>query len=325
MLGHLQGLMPQHAFLIARDRVDDPLPVPIASGLDVSLDEDLAAIRDWFVDIKINGAQYLPWEDAIVASSLGEGDERWAAAKDTIARERTPGRDPGLLYQVGPAPPPPGVVPPLRQFEFFVDFEYFTNVNVDFETQWPSLEGKEMIFLIGVGQAHQGEWRYEALMAAAEDQDHELQLFEDFIDYLDAATDGAFLDASATALYHWSRAEVWQSRRAADRHQLPDDHPLRQLPWCDLQKPFLVGPGALPGAWKFGLKGVAKALGDLAPDFATHWPGDLDKGLTAMVIGWEAYQSPDPAATEEMGLLTHYLEADCQALWNILRWLRAVS
>ena len=378
MLGHLQGLMPQHAFLIARDRVDDPLPVPIASGLDVSLDEDLAAIRDWFVDIKINGAQYLPWEDAIVASSLGEGDERWAAAKDTIARERTPGRDPGLLYQVGPAakgaladlgypsldslleldpgdvpledckgiggkraaqmrailqanrsgvplPPPPGVVPSQRQFEFFVDFEYFTNVNVDFETQWPSLEGKEMIFLIGVGQAHQGEWRYEALMAAAEDQDHELQLFENFIDYLDAATDGAFLDASATALYHWSRAEVWQSRRAADRHQLPDDHPLRQLPWCDLQKPFLAGPGALPGAWKFGLKGVAKALGDLAPDFATHWPGDLDKGLTAMVMGWEAYQSPDPAATEEMGLLTHYLEADCQALWNILRWLRAVS
>jgi uncharacterized protein len=70
---------------------------------------------------------------------------------------------------------------------------------------------------------------------------------------------------------------------------------------------------------------VAKALGDLAPDFATHWPGDLDKGLTAMVMGWEAYQSPDPAATEEMGLLTQYLEADCQALWNILRWLRAVS
>ena len=81
----------------------------------------------------------------------------------------------------------------------------------------------------------------------------------------------------------------------------------------------------MPGAWSYGLKTVAGALGELRPEYATQWPGDLDQGLRAMVMGWQAYQSPDPVASEEMQLITQYLEADCQALWNILRWLRAGS
>ena len=71
------------------------------------------------------------------------------------------------------------------------------------------------------------------------------------------------------------------------------------------------------------MKTVAGVLGALHPEYATHWPGDLDQGLRAMVMGWQAYQFPEPMESEEMGMIGHYLEADCQALWNILRWLRA--
>jgi hypothetical protein len=73
------------------------------------------------------------------------------------------------------------------------------------------------------------------------------------------------------------------------------------------------------------LKAVAKALGDLDPAFGTEWPTDLDVGLQAMVIGWRAYETGDPMNSEEMKLLRQYLDADCKALWQVLRWLRAGS
>lgn len=378
MLGHLQGLMPRHAFLIARDEVYEPWPVEVWSELGAPLDADLAVMRDQFIDIKINGAGYVPWEDEIVASNIAEASERWATAKDIIAQEKTRGGDPALVYQIGarakgdlagmgypsldsllepdpgeipledckgigaktagriravlqanrsgtPLLPPPDSVPAKRPYEFYVDFEYFTNVNVDFDAQWPALEGNEMVYMIGVGQEDPGGWRYQAFVAEAEGQAGELGMIEKFLDYVGAQTGGATLDSSRVALYHWTSAEVWQSRRAADRLQLAEDHALRRLPWVDLQKTFLDGPGAVPGAWSYGLKTIAGALGELHPEYATHWPGDLDQGLRAMVMGWQAYQSPEPMASEEMQMIRQYLEADCRALWNILRWLRTGS
>jgi uncharacterized protein len=116
---------------------------------------------------------------------------------------------------------------------------------------------------------------------------------------------------------------VWQTRRVVERHQLPPDHPLQRLPWFDLQKVLLEAPAALPGAWDYSLKTVAGVLGNLDAAYGTEWPEDLDVGLQAMVMGWRAYETGDPLGSEEMRLLRRYLEADCQALWQILRWLRA--
>ena len=379
MLGQLQGSMPRLGYLIARDRVADPLPVEVTSALAGPLDADLAALRDQFIEIKVNGAYYLPWVDAIVASNPANADERWRSAKDTIAREKVPGGDSALLYQVGsvarrglaeigypslaalldqepgaipleaikglggkkasqmrailqanrgksPVLPPPDLLPPRKPFEFYVDYEFFTNLNVDFERQWPGLEGCEMVFLIGVGWEQDAAWRYETLVAAGEDHRQEWDLFERFIQRLASLTDGAFSDPQRTALYHWTGAEPRQTQRAADRQQLAggkrSDAPLRRLPWVDLQKVFLDGPVALPGALDYGLKSVAKALGEFDPQFMTHWLAGFDEGLQAMVMGWKAYQAADPLQTQEMRTLTGYLEADCKALWNILRWLR---
>jgi len=376
MLGQLQGLMPRQAFLVTRDRVHDPLSVDISTELGRSLDGDLAAIRDHFIEIKINGARYVPWRDEIVAANFSHQDDRWCTAKEVMARERMPGGDASLLYQVGrrargqlasqgypslaallgehpddiPLETVTGLgakrakrmraileanrsgaavlparerVPPRKPFEFYVDFEYFTNLNVDFETQWPTLEGCEMVYMIGVGWEDRGRWHFRSFVAERESQDRELAIFDEFIDFLATETDGAALDESRAGLYHWTAAEVWQARRVAQRHELPPDHPLHRLPWFDLQKVFLDGPAAIPGAWGFGLKVVAAALGKLAPTYATHWPTDLDVGLHAMVMGWRAYQTVDPLNSQEMKLLAEYLGADCEALWQILRWLRA--
>ena len=376
MLGHLQSLMPQQGYLVTRDRIDNPLPIQISSVLDQPLDTDLAALRDRFVEIKLNGDQYLPWQDPIVVSNINHQDDQWHTAKKTIAWSKTPGRDPGVLYQIGPkakrelakrgfpsldsmlAESPRSIplegcnglgsiranqirtileanrlnsqilsldtlVPRRKEYELYVDYEFFSNINVDFETQWPALQGCEMIFMIGVGWEKEGNWSFRAFSAQAENHAQEQELIQEFVKFLRERTDGAFLDREQTAIYHWTKAEVWQSNTAAERHEFPGSHPLCRLPWCDLQEEFLKGPIGLPGAWSFKLKSIANALGKMLPQYDPEWPGELDQGLRAMVMGWRAYEQERPRDSQEMALLTQYLEADCKALWQILRWMRS--
>lgn len=222
-----------------------------------------------------------------------------------------------------PLKPPESLIPSKKHFELYVDYEYFTNVNVDFERQWPTLEGCEMIFMIGVGWENQNGWSFKTFIAEEEDQEQECKMFERFIEFLQTHTAGEISDDTKIALYHWTSAEVWQTTRAADRHQLPDTHPIRKLPWYDLQKLFLEGPSSVPGAWDYGLKEIAKALGKLNPEFEPHWPGNLDQGLRAMVMGWKAYEKTQPLESEEMETIIQYIEADCSALWKIMKWIRS--
>ncbi len=378
ILGQVQGVMPSFAYLVTRDRVADPVPVQVESRLEQPLDADLADLRDRFIEIRVNGSRYRPWEDAIVTSNPGNSDERWATARKIIANEMTSGRDAALLYQIRlrarqelanlgfpsldsllkadpgaipleqlkgfgagkarqvravlqanktgcPVLPPAALVPPRKPCEFFVDFEYFTNVDVDFSRQWPGLEGCEMIFMIGVGWKEDGQWSFVPLEAQAEDPAAEGELFSRFMSLLRQKTCAALDDPAQVALYHWTSAEVWQTQRAADRLGLSPGDPLRCLPWCDLQKPFLNGPGAIPGALAYGLKDFAAALGAYDPAYASCWPDGLDQGLNAMVMGWLAYRQAQPLQSAEFQTLRCYLEEDCAALERILSWLRHVS
>jgi hypothetical protein len=163
----------------------------------------------------------------------------------------------------------------------------------------------------------------ETGIAATEAPEAELKLLTDFVSFLDQKTGEACCDASQTALYHWTPAEVWQSENAADTHELPADYALRRLPWCDLNKIFLDGPAALPGCLNTKLKHVAKALATLDLQYDPSWPEELAEGLGAMVMGWKAYANPNPLECMEMKCLREYLAADCRALWQILRWLRS--
>jgi len=375
-LGAIQGVMPQNACLIARDRINNPLPVRILSQCGNPLDPDLASLRDHFLDIKLRGEGYRPWVDEIVISNLSNQDERWATAKNIIAEERYPGRDPVLLHQVSPSirkelkalnfpslesllavdpiaipfekikglgpkksklmraileanrsgkpiKPNRKLVPAQVRYEFFVDFEYFTNVNVDFEKQWPGLDGHEMVFMVGVGKRARGIWNFNSFVAKTENQEEERAMFAAFVEHLNNETNGNATNPVETVLFHWTGAEVWQSKRSSDRLNFAADYPLRHLPWSDLQKPFTEEPGALPGAWGYGLKEIAKALGQVEPLLAVQWPESLCEGLAAMVMGWRAYADGDPLRCEEMAILNRYLEIDCAALSAILQWLRS--
>ena len=375
MLGHLQGHMPDHAYLVTRDRPFDPLPVAVDHDLDGPLDPHLACLRDLHIHIKQDGAQYVPWKDAIVAANFAnEKDDPWHGAKKRIAREFIPGGALELLPHIGrkqaeelkamgyksvehllahdpdrlPLEKLHGIgtktapriravleanrsgaassvnavlLPSKRDVELYVDYEYFTNINVDFEKEFPEMEGCEMVFMVGVGWEESGKWCYTQFVAAREDHESESTMFQEFLSFL--VDRGVFEAGQSAALYHWSNAEVWQSKHAAERHGLER---LASLPWVDIQKPFHEGPIALPGAWEFGLKSVAAAVGSYSPEHRVDWPKELGAGLAAMVMGWAMYQQSKPLVdTCEMDMISQYLEIDCKAMWQVLRWLRAAA
>ena len=217
----------------------------------------------------------------------------------------------------------PARMPPRRRFEFFADYEFFPSLNIDFERQWPTLEGLPMLFMAGCGRLAGGRFDFHCFIARTETPEGEAGLIDEWLAFLDRASNGQYLDPEQTAIYHWSSAEPVHSVKCADRLGLPAGHPLRRLPWADLERTYLNGPCAVPGAFKAGLKTVAGALEKWDPEFGQTWPGQLDAGIDAMMLGWRAYRSPNPAATPEMQLLRTYLEADCRALLQVLRWMRA--
>lgn len=209
--------------------------------------------------------------------------------------------------------------PPMRSVELFVDCEFFSNVNVDCEREWPDLRGTPMIFMIGVGWMEEDGWHYRDFIAAEETHAAELALLEDFRQFLLQQTNGNLADC---ALYHWSHAERTQMQAASDRHSLVEDHLLRALPWDDLELRCRQHACAIPGAWSYSLKSIGHALTALDPSYDPEWPLDLGEGGTAQVMGWYAYQCPDPLNSYEMRQLRSYLAADCRATYQVLRWLR---
>ena len=212
-------------------------------------------------------------------------------------------------------------VPVKKRQELFVDYEYFTNINVPFEKVWPETTGCEMIFMIGIGwECSQGQWHWEKFVASEENHHSEHRMVEEFCRFYEEQ--GSSFDPADTVLYHWGDAEVSQSRKAAARQGYDQDHPLCRLPWHDLSKTFSDTPIGMPGAWKYGLKDIVGALARYDNDFDPKWPDDLFSGSEAMVLGWEAYTKANPLETMEMAEITAYLEADCQAMRQALRWLR---
>lgn len=379
MLGHLQSVVPSHAFIVCRDRPFDPLPVAVGHELGAPLDEeitDLIATHRWIVK---HGARVTPWTCPLVRPNFASREDApWSGAKKAIITERWPHtpletlpyigsaqavaltaiglrsteeilkREPDELDLEGlpnvgasraslirallkanrsgqPTVVPSDAVPIKRRTELFVDFEFLSNVNVDMVRDWPELRGREMVFAIGVGwESNDGGWQYRQLVAEAQTPDAERQMWDDFLRLLRGF--GFSLqpdpDESDSVIYHWSPAERVQVRRAAERHGLSK---LANLPWLDLRESFTRGEIALPGHWGFGLKEVARAVGEWSPDHAVVYPDGLGEGLSAMVAGWRAYEQTNALNTREMNLIGQYLEADCQSLWAVLRWLRSAA
>jgi len=219
-----------------------------------------------------------------------------------------------------PTPIPAEAVPRARRTELYCDFEFLSSCHPDFDRDWPELKGREMVFMIGVGWEEAGGWRFRRFTARDESAAAEQVMWRQFLSFLRKRGVGIGRGAGDDAvLFHWSPAERVQARRASERLDLPE---LEELPWLDLRESFTRGQIALPGHWSYGLKEVARAVGDWSSDHAVAYPDGLGEGLSAMVAGWRAYEQAEPRSSREMKLIGCYLEVDCRSLKAVLDWLR---
>ena len=216
-----------------------------------------------------------------------------------------------------PSDVPAALVPRQHTVEGFLDYEYLTDIDVDFDRDWPAMKGFPMIFMIGIAFREADKWEFKQFVAARKNLEAERAMLVEFGQFL--RKKGMLMGDGKAALYHWSSAEIWQSKNAAERHDLKW---LGELPLVDLQKPFHEAPVCLPGAWGFGIKQIASCL---PLEYRVAWPEGLEVGLAAMVAGFAAYEQPEPESTPEMKLIGEYLKVDCIATGQILRWMRKAA
>ena len=208
--------------------------------------------------------------------------------------------------------------------EFFVDFETFNSLNVDFDL-FPELEGTPMIFMIGCGDYLEGEWKFKCFVAEHESHQAEHDMIEAFLSYVDSRLSQYNATLEETRFYHWYAHEPREMRSAAERHREPS---WVQLPWVDLMVCMQNQPIAIKGSFDFSLKSVAPALQRLG-HIQTSWPrGTLADGLAAMVGAWKAYAIAEKkeVPVQEVGIMRKiidYNEIDCKVMGEILEWMRS--
>ncbi len=212
--------------------------------------------------------------------------------------------------------------------EFYVDFEYVSNVNDDF-SRIPEQNGQPLIFMIGCGHEENGQWVFRTFTTDRLTEDDEARIIDDWLQHMGivGASSGS---ADPGRVIHWSFAEPVNYESAYDsaRNRHPDKG-WPPLDWFDLwKKVFREEPVVVKGSLSFGLKPIAKAMYSHGL-IATSWGDSQVDGLGAMVGAWSC-----DAEVQERGLssitdtdlmveITEYNEVDCRVMWEVLAYLRA--
>ena len=217
--------------------------------------------------------------------------------------------------------PTPGV-------EFYVDFEFCSDLNDDF-SKLPEKGGQPIIFMIGCGHMENGEWQFKSLVTENLSAEEEIRIVREWVDHMRLVRDRLDPQNGMPRIFHWSHAEpsvldnAYNSARA--RHQERADWP--ELGWYDfLTKVMWEEPVVVRGALGFGLKAVANALHSHGL-IETDWAESPIDGLGAMVGAWrcdgEAREQGVPMSQLPlMNEVVRYNEVDCKVMMEIVRYLR---
>ena len=218
--------------------------------------------------------------------------------------------------------PTPGV-------EFYVDFEFCTDLNDDF-SKLPEKGGQPLIFMIGCGHVENGEWQFKSLVTKSLSQEEEVRIIREWVGHMCSVRDRLDLENDTPRIFHWSAAEptalnnAYNSAKA--RHQGNADWP--ELDWYDfLTKVMREEPVVIRGALGFGLKAIANAMHSHGM-IETNWADTPVDGLGAMVGAWrcdeEARKKGVPMNQLPLMVeIARYNEVDCRVMMEIVRYLRA--
>ena len=195
--------------------------------------------------------------------------------------------------------------------EVFVDFETISDIFAPFGDI--NKEGySSRIFMIGVGWADKGVWKYKSFICKDLTREEELKTMTEFNTFLS--------ERNHPKIYYWSAEKrIWNmAMRYTEYTQYTQSVlPLQNL--CDLCLLFKNEPIVIKDCFKFGLKEVAASMRKHNMINTTN-ESDCKSGMGAMVQAWKFYNNPDDKHI--MKQIEKYNEFDCKVLWEIISYLR---
>lgn len=207
--------------------------------------------------------------------------------------------------------------------EFFVDFETISNV-VD-EPSVPINTDYNIIYMIGVGHASDGEWVYRDFTVASCDSQEEKRIIREWIEYMyDVSGEVLGMAPLQAPIYHWSHIEMTMFNEKIKEHSVQG----RISNWVDLCSVFTNCPIIPKGALGFGLKEVARAMYQNKL-IESYWNAEnpCSNGLESMVIfknirNKATAEGKDIRQVPLLKDILNYNELDCKVMWEILEFLR---
>ena len=217
---------------------------------------------------------------------------------------------------------------PVPAVEFFVDFEFCSDLNDDF-TRLPEKGGQPLIFMVGCGHMEDGTWQFSSFTAERLTEAEELRIIEEWMDHMATITASLAPGGPQPRVIHWSNAEVMALESAYNsmrtRHGKSDGWP--GLNWYDvLSNVVRKEPVVVRGSLGFGLKALANALHSQGL-IETSWEDSPIDGLGAMVGAWQCDEEAEQRGIAMTSLplmaeIIRYNEIDCKVMMEIVRYLR---
>lgn len=272
--------------------------------------------------------------DAAVKAGITRWDDvRLRAEIFGLSADRTRILNHILATQRGEEPLNPGTVMTLRDEwkvkkgpEFFVDFEYVSDLDDDF-SQFPQKGGNPRIYMIGCGHEEDGRWQFECFIANRLDENGEREMLTRWIDHV-YEVNRRLGGGTMPTVFHWSPAETSTFQTAYNSASTRLRTTWSPLGWFDLlNRVIKIEPVTAKGALAFGLKPIAKAMHSHGL-IETNWEDGPMDGLAAMLGGWHCEHEAAARGCclrdiELMEEIRRYNEIDCRVMWEIVEYLRS--
>ena len=206
--------------------------------------------------------------------------------------------------------------------ELYIDFETLSDIFANFN-HLPEQSCTDMIFMIGVGWENNKKWQYKNFICNSPTFEEEFRIMDEFITFV--------RNFDNPKMFHWYAEERFWKSAECRQFELADENEERKehisenwklSNWVDLCSLFQSVPIVIKDCFKFGLKGIAKAMRKHGL-IKTSLESVCDNGMTAMVKAWKAYNTHEnPVHCDIMKDIAKYNEFDTKVLWEILSYLR---
>ncbi len=216
----------------------------------------------------------------------------------------------------------------VDKLEFYVDFETVNSLDIDFtniinydKNSKYNMNNHGIIYMIGVGWEHPDtkKWQFECFTVDRLNLNCEKKVLLQWIDYMKDIKEQFNIDTSVKT-YHWSKAEVIETKKAFKRHNIKNV----SINWYDLLDYFKNNFIAIKDVYGFGLKSVANALYKHKM-IKTRWADSSLDGTSAMLAAWNCEKKCVQGEGNklvnfiEMSEIIKYNEIDCKVIWDILK------